>query len=60
MARIERELNTLLSSFHKDIGMIQDEIAKGLGHKADSGDLDQVNLQMNKKVDYDHLNAMIS
>lgn len=40
--------------------MIQDEVAKGLGHKADSGDLDQVNLQMNKKVDYDHLNAMIS
>ncbi len=40
--------------------MIQEEIAKGLSHKADGADVDDLTMQLNKKVDYDHIQALIS
>ena len=53
-------MNKLLGNFHKDMKLVEDQVTQMVARKADGSDIEHLNMQVNKKVDYDHLNALIS
>lgn len=40
--------------------LVEDQVTQMVSRKADGQDIEHLNMQVNKKVDYDHLNALIS